>query len=811
MSMLRELRNIILLRDWRRPTGTVAWLVVILGGFIILIGIVLAMGGAQLILVGGSWYYFFAGVALIVAGLAVAQRKLLGAWIYAGAFVATMFWAFWEVGLNGWPLVPRLVGPLVFLLLVILSLPVLDANRGRRQTLRGLGGFALILIALGVAVALANRAGPPGPMPEPFAQAMADSSLMQVGADWPAYGGTYNAQRYSPLGQINRENVGRLERAWIFRTGDIPKERWGAETTPLKIGDTVYLCTGRSMLIAIDAATGMERWRYDPKVADESIPYTAACRGVAYYAAPNADPAGACVTRIIAGTLDARLIAVDARTGTPCADFGKNGTVDITIGMGEIGTGMVSITSAPTIVRGVVITGQQILDGQRADAPSGVVQGFDAVTGALRWAWDMEHPDRTGRPAEGETYARGTPNMWTTATGDESLGLVYLPLGNAAADYWSSHRSKAENEHSTALVALNAETGREVWRFQTVHMDVWDYDLGSQPTLIDFPSKGGIVPAVILATKQGEIYILDRRTGVPLHGVEERPVPGGGLEPELRSPTQPFSRYNTLRMPNLRERDMWGMSLIDQMICRIQFRQANYHGIYTPPTTETHWIEYPGYNGGSDWGGIAVDPRRGVIIANYHDLPHYNRLVPRDEATRRGWATRDQTRGGAMSSGAEGAGDPQIGVPFAIDVNAGWRLPFTKLLCKQPPYGGIRAIDLRTGRTIWDRPLGTARRNGPWNIPSMLPIDIGTPNNGGAVVTAGGLILIAAATDNLIRAIDVETGTTLWEDVLPAGGQANPMVYEIGGRQYLVIMAGGHHFMGTPPGDYVIAYTLSQH
>ena len=380
--MLRELQNIILLRDWRKPTGGAEWSVGILGGVIALIGIILALGGTKLIGVGGSWYYLIAGLALIVAGLAVAQRKLLGAWIYAGAFVVTTLWAFWEVGFNGWALVPRLVGPLALLLLVILSLPVLDANRGRRQRLFGLGGFVVIVIVLGVAVAQANRPDAPGAMPEPFAQAMADASLMQVGADWPAYGGTYNAQRYSPLDQINRNNVRGLERAWTFRTGDVPKERWGAETTPLKIGDTLYLCTGRSTLIAIDAATGAERWRHDPEVSDASIPYTAACRGVAYYAAPNADPAGACATRIIAGTLDARLIAVDARTGTPCADFGKNGAVDITIGMGETGPGMVSITSAPTIVRGVVITGQQVLDGQRANAPSGVVQGFDAINGA---------------------------------------------------------------------------------------------------------------------------------------------------------------------------------------------------------------------------------------------------------------------------------------------------------------------------------------------------------------------------------------------------------------------------------------------
>ena len=261
--MLRELQNIILLRDWRKPTGRAEWSVGILGGVIALIGIILASGGAKLIGAGGSWYYLFAGLALIVAGLAVAQRKLLGAWIYAGAFVVTALWAFWEVGLNGWALVPRLVGPLVLLLLVILSLPVLDANRGRWRRLFGLGGFALIVIVLGVAVAQANRPDSPGAMPKPFAQAMADPSLMQVGADWPAFGGTYNAQRYSPLDQINRENARRLERAWTFRTGDMPKERWGAETTPLKIGDTLYLCTGRSTLIAIDAATGAERWRHE--------------------------------------------------------------------------------------------------------------------------------------------------------------------------------------------------------------------------------------------------------------------------------------------------------------------------------------------------------------------------------------------------------------------------------------------------------------------------------------------------------------------------------------------------------------------
>ena len=250
------------------------------------------------------------------------------------------------------------------------------------------------------------------------------------------------------------------------------------------------------------------------------------------------------------------------------------------------------------------------------------------------------------------------------------------------------------------------------------------------------------------------------------------------------------------------------MSPIDQMICRIQFRSAHYEGFYTPPTSEKRWIQYPGYNGGSDWGGIAVDPRRGVIVANYNDMPNYNRLVPRAEADEKGWAPRSEARGGTLSSKPEGAGDPQAGAPYAIHVNAGWRMGLTGLLCKEPPYGGIRAIHIATGKTIWDRPFGTARRNGPFGIPTGIPLDIGTPNNGGGVITAGGLMFIAAATDNLFRAIDLRTGETVWQDILPAGGQATPMTYEAGGKQYVAIMAGGHHFMETPVGDHLIAYAL---
>ncbi|MGV2186575.1 membrane-bound PQQ-dependent dehydrogenase, glucose/quinate/shikimate family [Rhizobium rhizogenes] len=788
-----------------------AWFACAIGSIVSLIGLTLALGGIWLVWLGGSWYYFLAGLGLLVSGLLMIVGRVSGAWVYFAVFAGTIVWAFWEAGLDGWALVPRTVAPTVLLVFIIAALPGLTARiTGRRAIC---GAFAAIIIAAGAGFAVhamvAHAAIPL--LPDAGPASMLDPSLQPVGADWPAYGGTYAARRYSPLKQITPDNVSHLKRAWIVHTGDLPnadaKNTYGAETTPLKIKDTLYLCSAKNILVAVDAATGRERWRYDPKVADEHIPYTAACRGLDYYPVPNAAAAAPCSERIIEGTLDARLIAVDAKTGQPCPDFGSNGQVDTNTNIGDDPPGMLSITSAPTIVKGVIVTGHQVLDGQKRDAPSGVIEAYDATTGQMRWAWDMKQPERTGPPPPTEIYSRGTPNMWTTASGDEALGLVYLPLGSSAVDYWSGSRSTPEKQWATSLVAIDVTTGKPAWHFQTVHNDVWDYDLGSQATLVDFPDGGHTVPALLLPSKRGDMFVLDRRTGKPLTGVEERSVPQGGVEPEQRAKTQPFSLYHTLAKPDLTEKMMWGMSPIDQMICRIQFRMATYHGIFTPPVTDGHSLEYPGYNGGSDWGGIAVDPQRGIIVANYNDMPNYNRLVSRAEADKLGWAPRDQARG--QIGAPEGAGDPQVGAPYAINVNAGWRLPVTGLLCKEPPYGGIRAIDLKSGKTIWDRPLGTARTNGPFNIPSMLPIDIGTPNNGGAVVTAGGLIFIAAATDNLIRAIDLRTGRTVWSDVLPGGGQATPMTYEAGGKQYLAIMAGGHHFMETPVSDQLVVYALA--
>lgn len=645
----------------------------------------------------------------------------------------------------------------------------------------------------------------------------------QIGADWPFWGGDAQATRYSPLDQITRDNVGRLERAFVYRTGDMPtgsaEGKYAAETTPLKIGDQLVMCSAKNILISIDAETGKENWRFDPQVSNDAIPYSASCRGVSVYTAPDLAEDAQCKTRVIEGTLDARLIAVDLRTGQPCTDFGEGGQVDLWQGIGEKVPGWYAVTAPPAIVRGVLVTGAQVKDGQAEDAPSGVIRGFDAVTGEFLWAWDLGRPGEYGQPPAGETFTRGTPNMWTTATADEDLGLVYLPMGNSSVDYYGSNRSDLENQWATSLVALDALTGEPRWNFQTVHKDVWDYDLGSQATLLDFPTGDGqTTPAILLPSKQGDIYILDRATGEPLTPVGEVPAPDeGSVEPDFLSPTQPSSEWHTLRKANLVESDMWGFTPIDQLWCRIQFRRANYAGFYTPPSADQRWIQYPGYNGGSDWGSVAIDTQRNIIVANYNDVPNYNRLIPRKEADAQGLRPINELAPGSeagenadVGGGAEGAGDPQAGAPYAIDVNAGWRNDVTGVPCTRPPYGGIRAIDLNTGKTLWDTPIGTARRNGPFGIPSMLPMKIGTPNNGGSVVTAGGLVFIGAATDNLFRAIDIETGDTLWQDVLPAGGQANPISYEVDGRQYVLIAATGHHFMETPIGDYIIAYRLPE-
>ena len=784
------------------------WWRVLFGILLVLLGMMLGGGGAWLIALGGSGYYLIAGLALIAAGALTIRGSIGGFWLYLVTWLGTLGWAYWEVSLDGWGLVPRVVAPSMLLVLMLLTIPALRRRPSQRSPRSRTVTAAALLAVFGTGTALVaaapNVAKPSTPPP----RRSQSTAALKASADWPVYGGSNAATRYSPLDQITPDNVGRLEKVWVYRSGDMPTGRSNLENTPLKVGNQLISCTATNTLVSLDPATGEEIWRYDPKVSADAIFYGATCRGVAYYKIPDIElsddaPGHACAERIIEGTMDARLIAVNAKTGEPCAGFGDNGSVDLNRGIGQTVPGWYAVGSPPTIVRGIAVVGARVRDGQAEDAPSGVIRGYDAVTGELAWAWDMGHPDWTGAPPDGEVYTRGTPNMWTMAAADEDLGYVYLPLGNSSVDYYGGNRADYENEYSSSLVAIDVTTGKPLWRFQTVHYDLWDYDLGSQPTLVDLPTESGTVPAVILPSKQGQIYALDRRTGESLFPVEERDVPGGGVEPENLSKTQPYSGYAHLDQPALTEKDMWGMSPLDQLWCRIQFHRANYEGEYTPPSADKPFIQYPGALGGSNWGGVAVDPKRGVLIANYNDMPNYTQLIPRAKADAMG--LKPISEGGVAAGGGEGG--PQAGSPYAIHINSGWRTPIG-MPCSQPPYGHIRAIDLKSGETLWDQPFGTAEENGPFGIPSLLPFTIGLPNNGGPLVTAGGLVFIAATTDNDFRAIDIETGEVVWHDKLPAGGQATPVTYKVDDRQYIAIAPGGHHFMGTDVGDYIIAYAL---
>ncbi|MBT0728039.1 membrane-bound PQQ-dependent dehydrogenase, glucose/quinate/shikimate family [Rosenbergiella australiborealis] len=785
-----------------------------------LFGLSMAVGGVYLAYLGGSWYYLLAGIALVVISIQLFKKNPQSFKLFILLYILTVIWTSWEAGLRFWAWVPRLGVLTVLMLLVALCVPVVN-SKARKSLYVGWSLVSILIFAIAMGIAFVPHNVTPVTEAVPQTPLVpADKSLTTAGdmkdGDWGVYGRDSNATRFSPLTQINPSNVDQLKKAWVYRTGALTPEGTvnvrGAETTPLKVGNAVYLCSATNDMMRLDPATGKEVWRYHSGIEWKNVRFAATCRGVDYYVSKTIPENQSCHTRIIESTINDgrwRLIAVDAETGQLCKDFGQNGQADLLEGMGRAVAGMVAEASPPPIINGVIVTNQEVLDGQRRDAPSGVIRGYSAENGQLLWAWDVKRPDRTGLPPKGETYSRGTPNSWAVMTGDDKLGLVYVPTGNAAVDYYSALRSPEENAVSSAVVALDVNTGKPRWVFQTVHKDVWDYDIGSQATLFDMPDgQGNTIPALIIPTKRGQLFVLDRRTGKPLSKVEEKPAPTyNEIKDDVRTATQPWSvDMPRMGFPDLTEKKMWGLTPLDQLYCRIKFRQARYDGEFTNPTLRQPWIEYPGNNGGIDWGSLSYNPQTGILISNWNSVPMYNQLLSRKEGDALGLKAFDDPTWKPGGGGAEGPG-AQVGAPYAISVKA-FDNGFTGVLCNEPPYGMITAINMHTKKVLWQKPLGTARANGPFGLPTGMPFEFGVPSNGGSISTASGLTFIAAATDNLIRAIDVNTGKTVWSDVLPAGGQATPMTYEYNGKQYLIIMAGGHHFMGTPQGDYVVAYAL---
>jgi len=608
-------------------------------------------------------------------------------------------------------------------------------------------------------------------------------------AGWPSYGATPGGTHFSPADQINAGNVGDLEQVWIHNSGDMRHRDFekgvfsqsALQVTPILIDETLYYCSPFNMVFALDAATGEEKWRYDPKV-DKFADFLPNCRGVSSW---KSGKEGGCEHRIIEGTLDARLIALDAATGEPCTDFGDGGQVDVTHGLSEHQPYEYAITSPPAILGDTVITGAMVLDNSRVGVPSGVVRAYDVRTGAFRWAWNPVPPELEQLNEDG-TYRSGTTNVWSLLSLDEQRNLVFAPTGNTSPDFYGGHR-KGLDEYSSSVVALDGTTGERVWHFQFVHHDIWDYDTPAQPTLVDLNVDGRIIPTLVQPTKMGLTFVLNRETGEPVWPVEERPVPQDPVPGEYLSSTQPFPTHvpHMIQTP-LTADDAWGFTFWDEGVCRDQIETLRNEGIYTPPSLEGS-VFFPGNGGGNNWGSPAVDPRTGLTILVTMRYPSSVRLTPREECE------------------ASGSGGQQLGTPYCAVVDQ-LSSPLG-MPCTRPPWGTLDALDLVAGKVRWSVPLGTTRNIAPfpfWWIE-------GTPAIGGPMLTAGGLVFVAASLDHQFRAFDVSTGEVLWQAEMPTTANSSPMTYQLAnGRQYVVIASGSHWGGFSEPGDHLIAYALPE-
>jgi quinoprotein glucose dehydrogenase len=628
---------------------------------------------------------------------------------------------------------------------------------------------------------------------------LAATAQGQSPSEWPTYGRDPGGSRYSPLRQITPDNVARLTTAWTYHTGEVgPAPQRGAapalETTPIMVDGTLYVSTPLGRVIALDPATGAERWKFDPAVNRNAGYGDFNNRGVSTWLDTSASSGAVCRRRIFIATIDARLFALDAATGRACASFGRNGSVDLRAGLriAPFEFSAYEQTSPPAVVNDVIVVGSAIADNSRPDPAGGEVRGFDARTGALRWTWHpipQDSADPAFRTWEPGSPARtGAANVWTIITADPPRDLVFVPTSSAAPDYFGGLR-KGENRYANSIVALRASTGQVIWHFQTVHHDIWDFDNASPAALTTVTRNGESIPAVLQATKTGMLFVLHRETGEPLFRVEERPVPASDMPDESASPTQPFTAVTPPLVPHrISTADLWGATASDLAACQTARANLRNEGPFTPPSRRGSLV-VPSNIGGAHWGGVAADETRGIAVVPVNNLAAIVQLIPREGFNRSSYAGESPQYDWQFTT--------MNGTPYVMR-----RRLFMSpngLPCTKPPFGSLVAVSLSDGSIRWSVPLGHIRQ-------AMQTGPSGAPNLGGPMVTASGLVFIGATLDRGFRAFDIENGNELWHTPLPAGARATPMTYEAGGRQFIVIAAGGGGRFGD--GDAIIAFAL---
>ncbi|WP_276503496.1 pyrroloquinoline quinone-dependent dehydrogenase [Terrimonas pollutisoli] len=623
-----------------------------------------------------------------------------------------------------------------------------------------------------------------------------------AGGQWANYANDPGGMRYSPVGQINPSNVKTLKPAWTYQSGELKTyegtnigAKAAFEATPLMIDGVLYFSTPSNRVIAIDGASGKELWVYDPKVNLKGDYSEITSRGVSKWINNKRKPGDNDYMRILSATIDGRLIALDASTGKPVVEFGKNGIIDLKKGVGAI-----QVTSPAAVINDLIVIGSTMGDNTRIDFPPGVVRAYDARDGKLVWSWDPipRKPTDAGYDTWKADKAKkaGAANAWAPISADPSLDMAYVSTSCPSTDYYGGER-KGNNLYANSIVAIKASTGKVVWHFQTVHHDIWDYDIPAQPLLIELERNGKKVPAVVVVTKMGHIFVLDRKTGEHLFPVEERPVPASDVPGEEAAKTQPFpAQLPALGLQKVTEDDAWGPTpeLLQQAKDRIN-KHVN-HGIFTPPSLKGSIIT-PSNVGGMNWSGASYDPQQNLLITNVNHLAALITLFPKTDNTTKAVNT-------ALPR-AEVA--PQEGTPYIMSREYLFTIDNGQFVMQtKPPWGTLAAVDLVSGKLKWEVPLGVMMD--PAKYPDA--VKWGSINLGGAITTAGGLTFIASCLDGLFRAFDTGTGEMLWQSMLPAGGQATPMTYELNGKQYVVIAAGGHGKLGTKLGDYVVAYALEK-